>query len=191
MSDLEDYQATRRYILQVMNEAGLLVGNTLHELQARADPGAWARIESYLKPGTLTGNHRIIDLLVAIHPGATGIALREQTRLRVQFRSVFSAGVSTVGGEGFLQDLSHYGCRMESNTSLQPGTELELCFFYGSQEVGPIRVELATVRWAKGQEFGVKFLRLQSHEEARLRHVITELLGGYHSRGAILDPWEK
>jgi len=178
VSDLEDYETTRRYILQVMNEAGLQAGNTLHELQACADPGAWARIEGYLKPGMLTGDQKIIDLLVAIHPGATGIALRGQTRLRVQFRGLFSVGGSMVGGEGFLQDLSHYGCRMESDTSLQPGTELELCFFFGSRETVQIRVELATVRWAKGQEFGVKFLRLQSHEEARLRHVIAELLVG-------------
>jgi hypothetical protein len=178
VSDLEDYETTRRYILHVMNEAGLQVGTTLHELQARVDPGAWARIEGYLKPGMLTGDQKIIDLLVAIHPGATGIDLRGQTRLRVQFRGLFSTGVSMVGGEGFLQDLSHYGCRMESDISLQPGTELELCFFYGSREAVPIRVELAMVRWAKGQEFGVKFLRLQSHEEARLRHVIAELLVG-------------
>ena len=179
MSDLEDYQTTRRYILQVMNEAGLQAGNTLHELQARADPGAWARIEGYLKPGMLTGEQKIIDLLVAIHPGATGIDLRGQTRVRMQFRGLFATGVSMVGGEGVLQDLSHYGCRMKSDTSLQPGTELELCFFYyGSREAVQIRVELATVRWAKGQEFGVKFLRLQSHEEARLRHVIAELLVG-------------
>jgi hypothetical protein len=178
MSDLEEYQTTRRYILQVMNEAGLQVDNTLHELQARADPGTWARIEGYLKPSMLTGDQKIIELLVAIHPGATGVELREHRRLRVQFRGLFSTGVSMVGGEGFLQDLSHYGCRMQCDISLQPGTELELCFFYGSREVEPIRVELATVRWAKGQEFGMKFLRLQSHEEARLRHVITELLGG-------------
>jgi len=178
VSDLEDYETTRRYILQVMNEAGLQVGNTLHELQARADPGAWARIECYLKPGMLTGDQKIIDLLVAIHPGATGIALRGQTRLRVQFRGLFSTGVSMVGGEGFLQDLSHYGCRMESDASLQPGTELELCFVYGSRKAVPIKVERATVRWAKGQEFGVIFLRLQSHEEARLRKVIADLLGG-------------
>jgi hypothetical protein len=178
MSDLEEYQTTRRYILQVMNEAGLQAGNTLHELQARADPGAWVRIEGYLKPGMLTGQQKIIDLLVAIHPGATGIDLRGQTRLRVQFRGVFSTGVSMVGGEGVLQDLSHFGCRMTSDTSVQPGTELELCFFYGSQEAVPIRIELAMVRWAKGQEFGVKFLRVQSHDEARLRQVIAELLVG-------------
>jgi hypothetical protein len=178
VSDLEDYQTTRRYILQVMNEAGLQAENTLHELHARADPDAWARIEGYLKSGMLTGEQRIIELLVAIHPGATGIALRGQMRLRVQFRGLFSAGVSMVGGEGFLQDLSHYGCRMESDTSLPPGTELELCFFYGSREAMPIRVELATVRWANGQEFGVTFLRLQAHEEVRLRHVIAELLVG-------------
>ena len=54
MSNIEEYQTTRRYILQVMNEAGLQVENTLHELQARADPGAWARIEGYLKAGMLT-----------------------------------------------------------------------------------------------------------------------------------------
>ena len=140
MSDLEDYQTTRRDILQVMNEAGLQVESTLHELQARADSAAWARIEGYLKPGLLTGDQKIIELLVAIHPGATGVALRGHTRLRVQFRGMFSAGVSMVGGEGFLQDLSHYGCRMESDTPLQPGTELELCFFYGSREAVPITV---------------------------------------------------
>ena len=178
MSDLEDYQTTRRYILHMMNEAGLQAENTLHELQARADPSAWARIEGYLKSGMLTAEQRIIDLLVAIHPGATGIDLRGQTRLRMQFRGLFATGVSMVAGEGVLQDLSHHGCRMKSDTSLHPGTELELCFFYGSREAEPIRVELATVRWAKDQEFGVKFLRLQSHEEARLRHVIAELLVG-------------
>lgn len=178
VSDLEDYETTRRYILQVMNGAGLQVENTLHQLQARADPGAWARIEGYLKPSLLTGDQRIIELLVAIHPGATGIALRGQTRLRVQFRGLFSTGVTMVGGEGFLQDLSHYGCRMESDTPLRPGTELELCLFFGAGEAVPIRVELATVRWATDHEFGVKFLRLQSHEEARLRRVIAELLVG-------------
>ncbi len=156
VSELEDYQTTRRYILQVMNEAGLQVGNTLRELQARADPVAWARIEGYLKIGMLTGDQRIVELLV--------------------FRGLFSADVSMVAGEGCVRDLSPLGCRMESDAVLQPGTELELCFFYGSGEALPITVELATVRWAKGQEFGVKFLRLQSHEEARLRHVIAELL---------------
>ncbi|MFI5248313.1 MAG: PilZ domain-containing protein, partial [Nitrospirales bacterium] len=188
MNDLGDYQTTRRSILQVMNEAGLQVENTLHELQSRADPGAWARIEGYLKPGMLTGDQKIIELLVAIHPGATGVALRGQTRLRVQFCGLFSTGVSMVDGEGWLQDLSHYGCRMESDIPLQPGTELELCFFYRSREAVPIRVELATVRWSKGHEFGVKFLRLQSHEEARLRHAIAELLVDLPGRDALLDP---
>jgi hypothetical protein len=161
-----------------MNEAGLQVENTLQELQARADPDAWARIEGYLKLGMLTGTQKIIELLIAVHPGATGVELREHVRLRVQFRGLFSTGASMVGGEGCLKDLSPAGCRMESETVLQPGTELELCFFSGTREAVPIRVQLATVRWAKGQEFGVKFLRLQCHEEARLRHVIAELLLG-------------
>ncbi len=85
--------------------------------------------------------------------------------------------VSMVGGEGTLSDLSHYGCRMQSDIPLQPGTELELCFFPQSREAEPITVEVAIVRWAKGREFGLKFLGLQLHEEARLRHVIADLLG--------------
>lgn len=71
MSDLEEYETARRSILQVMNEAGLQVGDRLHELQTRADPDAWAGIAGYLKPSLLTGEQRIIDLLVALHPGAT------------------------------------------------------------------------------------------------------------------------
>src|SRR3989442_4837923 len=125
MSDLEDYQTTRRYILQVMNGAGLQSENTLQELQARADPGAWARIEGYLKTGMLTGNQRIVELLVAIHPGATGVDLRGHTRFRVQFRGVFSADVSMVGGEGSVHDISPLGCRMASDTALQPDAEVD------------------------------------------------------------------
>lgn len=190
MSYEEDYQTIRSYILRVMNEAGLQVGNTLDELQARADPGAWARIEGYLKSGMLTGDQRIVELLVAIHPGASGVDLRGHTRFRVQFRGLFAADVSMVSGEGCVRDLSPLGCRIESDTSLQPGTELELCFFYGSGKTVPITVELATVRWAKGHEFGVKFLRLQSHEEARLRHVITELLLSSSRQRPHADPSE-
>ena len=178
MSDLEEYETARRSILQVMNEAGLQVGDRLHELQTRADPDTWAGIAGYLKPSLLTGEQRIIYLLVALHPGATsGIEMRGQKRIRVQFRGVVSTDVSMVGGEGTLSDLSHYGCRMHSDTPLQPGWELELCFFSRSQEAEPITVEVAMVRWAKGREFGMKFLCLQFHEEARLRHVIADLLG--------------
>ena len=84
-----------------MNEAGLQVENTLHELQARADPGAWARIEGYLKPGLLTGDQRIIELLVAIHPGATGIAPRPPRAPRRALQSSGS-GPNEYGGQGPL-----------------------------------------------------------------------------------------
>lgn len=176
VSHLEDYQATRTYILQVMREAGLQLENTLRELHERASPVAWAQIEGYLKTSGLKGNQKIVEVLAAIHPGPTGVDLRGDTRLRVEFRSSFSAGVTMAGGEGCVRDISLGGCRMESETALQPGTELELRFFSGPTEAGPIAVELAKVRWVKGQEFGVTFLRLQPQEEERLRHVIAQLL---------------
>ena len=176
VSHLEDYQATRTYILQVMREAGLQLESTLRELHERASPVAWAQIEGYLKASGLRANQKIVELLAAIHPGPTGVDLRGDTRLRVEFRSSFSAGVTVAGGEGCVRDISLGGCRVESETALQPGTELDLRFFSGPTEAGPIAVELAKVRWVKGQEFGVTFLRLQPLEEERLRHVIARLL---------------
>jgi len=77
MSASDEYQRIRYQILQVMNDAGLQVDHTLRELQAHADPDAWARIESYVKACPITGSQRIHDLLTAIQPGA--IDLRRHT----------------------------------------------------------------------------------------------------------------
>ena len=43
----------------------------------------------------------------------------------------------------------------------------------------------------KGRELGVKFLRLQSHDETGLRHVIAELLRVCPGRDAVFDPSEE
>ena len=73
--------------------------------QASANPGVWARIEGYLKPGMLTGDQRIIELWSQSIPGLLAL-LSGAGAARVQFRGLFSAG-PMVGGEGCLQDLSH------------------------------------------------------------------------------------
>jgi hypothetical protein len=159
-----------------MREAGLHVENTLRELHEQASPVARAQIEGYLKASGLRGGQKIIELLAAIHPGPTGVDLRGDTRLRVEFRSFFSPGVTVAGGEGCVRDISLGGCRVESDAALQPGTELELRFFSGPTEAGPIAIELAKVRWVKGREFGLTFLRLHPQEEDRLRHVMARLL---------------
>ena len=171
MSAGEDYQLIRRLILQVMNEAGLQVDHTLRELQARADPDAWARIEGYIKARPITGNQRIRDLLTAIQPGASD--LRKHTRFRADFRSTFSGGTVLEGG-GTVLDLSLGGCRVESAASVQVGLVMELRIYAPGLD-WPLLIDDAAVRWVIGHTFGLAFLRLGETEDERLRQVVKGL----------------
>jgi len=171
MSDEDDYQTIRRSILRVMNEAGLQVSHTLRELQARADPDAWARIEGYIKARPITGNQRIGDLLTAIQPGA--VDLRKHTRFRVDFRSTFSGGTVLEGG-GTVPNLSLGGCRVESAASVQVGLVMELRIYVPWLD-WPLLIDEAAVRWVRGHTFGLAFIRLGETEDERLRQVVKGL----------------
>ncbi|TLY13471.1 MAG: PilZ domain-containing protein [Nitrospirae bacterium] len=168
MKDTEDYQLIRRQILQVMNEAGLQVDHTLRELQGRANPDAWARIEVYLKARPLTGSQRIRDLLSAIQPGA--VELRKHTRFPVDFRSTFSGSTILEGG-GTVLDLSLGGCRVESPASVQVGLVVDLRIYVPGLD-WPLLIDEAAVRWVRGSTFGLAFLRLGQTEDERLRQVL-------------------
>jgi hypothetical protein len=43
-------------------------------------------------------------------------------------------------------------------------------------QYAPLKVDLADVRWAKGREFGLEFVRLRLEEKARLQRFISALL---------------
>lgn len=101
---------------------------------------------------------------------------RHAPRFPVQFRSSFSSP-HIVAGEGQTLDLSLRGCRVETDTAVPPGTELELRI-YRPPEPTPIAVDSAAVRWARGREFGVEFLRLQSGEVEQLHRLLMDVEGG-------------
>ncbi len=71
-------------------------------------------------------------------------------------------------GGGYLQDLSTTGCRVTSKSSLQVGMELELSLVGASNE-RDIEIELAKVRWANGEDFGLEFVAIYPPERERLR----------------------
>jgi len=98
---------------------------------------------------------------------------RKHPRFPVQFRSSFSS-VNLVGGEGMLLDLSVRGCRVESKTPVQPGTELRLQIHL-SQDSVPLEIAVARVRWSQEQRFGVEFLDVQNEAWKRLCRVIKDL----------------
>lgn len=101
--------------------------------------------------------------------------LRKYPRFRVQFRSTFSG--DQVDGEGQVVDLSRGGCKIESDSSVPSGTALELRLYLPDLD-WPMRVEQASVKWARGREFGLEFLRLLPVEEEKLHRVVKDLEPG-------------
>jgi hypothetical protein len=99
---------------------------------------------------------------------------RATPRLRVQFRTTFSAS-STLEGTGTMLDLSTGGCRIESPVTVEQGLSLELRIYAPDVE-WPLMVEAASVQWVSGQTFGLAFFRITETEQQRLGQVISELM---------------
>ena len=99
---------------------------------------------------------------------------RATPRLRVQFRTTFSA-CSTVEGMGLMLDLSMGGCRIESPVTVEAGVSLELRIYAPDIE-WPLMIEAASVQWVSGHTFGLAFFRIPETERLRLGQVIDTLL---------------
>jgi len=101
---------------------------------------------------------------------------RATPRLRVQFRTTFSAA-STLEGTGLILDLSTGGCRIESPVTVEPGVLLELRI-YAPDVDWPLMIEAASVQWVSGHTFGLAFFRITEPEHQRLGQVISDLMEG-------------
>ena len=99
---------------------------------------------------------------------------RAMPRLRVQFRTTFSAS-STLEGTGLVQDLSTGGCRIESPVLMVPGFSLELRIHVPDLD-WPLMIDAASVQWVSGQIFGLAFVRITDSEQQRLGQVISDLM---------------
>jgi hypothetical protein len=99
---------------------------------------------------------------------------RATPRLRVQFRTTFSAA-SKLEGMGIMLDLSTGGCRIESPVTVEPGASLELRIYAPDIE-WPLMIEAASVQWVSGQTFGLAFVRITEPEHQRLEQVISDLM---------------
>lgn len=70
-------------------------------------------------------------------------------------------------GEGPIQDLSKSGCRLQIETALPVGTEVELCIFQG-EDPNPLVIDKATVEWVENKEIGFSFSTLRGETKRRL-----------------------
>ena len=98
--------------------------------------------------------------------------IRQGKRVGAQFEVGLLGDL--VDGNGRLVDLSTGGCRLRSSEGVKPNSQLHV-FLRSPHDVVPIKVELAAVRWANGQEFGLEFIRVHPGQQKRLGHLVTAL----------------
>ena len=71
--------------------------------------------------------------------------------------------------KGLVIDVSREGLRIESQDPVHIGMRLALVL-YLSHDQEPVMIEDATVQWAIGTHFGVKFVKCSTNAEARLNN---------------------
>ena len=84
---------------------------------------------------------------------------------RFAFSITFSGDTE---GEGSVINLSIKGCKVESDAGVKVGDAMSLIILLPGEE-SPTTVDLALVRWAKGQCFGLEFVSIGDAEMNRLR----------------------
>ncbi len=111
----------------------------------------------------------------------TTTAERRGRRLRLECR-LFFFGEEDFEGEGLILDLSTGGCQVRSLIPVQVGMTLRLSLFIRDQ-VWPVRIGGAVVRWVKGNSFGLEFTEIRSAPRERIRWLLmhTKLEGSPHA----------
>jgi PilZ domain len=88
-------------------------------------------------------------------------------------------------GEGNLTNLSLMGCSVMSDREVLCGSDVRLSVLLPNQRPA-LSIDLGTIKWVRGYEFGVEFLRLPLEVRQRLngtlRIELIELLKARSSR---------
>ncbi len=100
------------------------------------------------------------------------IEQRKHLRHHVNFQGVYSDSSVQVR-EAIVLDLSLGGCRVASTIPMPPDTTIQLQI--RPQQVAPIYIPSAIVRWASGYAFGVQFSELPEHESKALTRLLWSL----------------
>lgn len=97
---------------------------------------------------------------------------RKFPRFPVAGDVIFSSG--KIQGQGRLDNLSREGAAIVSETLVPSGDYLSLKITIANQQ-GAIEADLAPVRWVRGHQFGVEFIRIQPASQQTLRHTLEAL----------------
>ena len=101
-------------------------------------------------------------------------ALRPYRRFSVQCAVTYHAG--PFHGQGTVGNFSCSGWQIVGDLPMRPGETLSLIVTLPNEQ--RIEVPEAVVRWARGQEFGVKNVEIEPHTHARLQQYVKRLVLG-------------
>lgn len=72
-------------------------------------------------------------------------------------------------GEGVLTNLSLKGCSVTCDREVLCGSDVRVSILLNNQPPA-LPVELGTIKWVKGNQFGVEFVRVPLEAQQRLNH---------------------
>jgi hypothetical protein len=96
-------------------------------------------------------------------------AWKERRVPRIPFQASISYLTPEIMAKGLVTDVSREGLRIESQDPVHIGMRLALVL-YLSHDQDPVMIEDATVQWANGTHFGVKFVTWSKNAEVRLNN---------------------
>jgi hypothetical protein len=94
---------------------------------------------------------------------------RYSERIQAKFPVTITLGSHL--SEGRILDLTVPGCLIESPVRVKKGDCLQLKMLLPGCK-SPCSVAMATVRWSKGSQFGVEFIKMHESAQEQLRHVM-------------------
>jgi hypothetical protein len=86
------------------------------------------------------------------------------------FYPVIFGGAPFVG-EGILSNLSLMGCSVMCDREVLCGSDVRVSVLLANQAPA-LSIDLGTIKWVQGCQFGVEFLRLPLEARQRLNHVL-------------------
>lgn len=86
---------------------------------------------------------------------------------RVDLKCELGFSSDEIEGEAHVMNLSTGGCRAESEINVAEGLQFVVLLHLPGQT--PLKIERASVRWVKGNVFGLSFILFLPSERAKLQ----------------------
>jgi PilZ domain/Bacterial regulatory protein, Fis family len=96
-------------------------------------------------------------------------AWKDRCVARIPLQASISYLTPDIMAKGLVTDLSREGLRIESHYPVHTGMQLALVLYLPDDQK-PVMIEEATVQWASGTHFGVKFVKWSTNAESTLNN---------------------